>query len=56
MLSKDKLPCSTSETIGVAEQRQLIELGRTLNRMLTRNEFMVIATIYNNVIEGKWGG
>lgn len=41
---------SQSETIGVVEQRKLIELGRPLNRMLTKEEFLAIASVYNGAI------
>ena len=41
---------SQSETIGVVEQRKLIDLGRPLNRMLTREEFIAIVNVYNGVI------
>ena len=50
-MKDEKLLYSQSETIGVLEQRKLIELARPLNRMLTRNEFISIVNIYNGVID-----
>lgn len=51
MQDDEKLIYSKSETIGVAEQRKLLELGRTLNRMLTVEEFTKIVIIYNGCID-----
>ncbi len=50
-MNDEKLLYSQSETIGVLEQRKLIELARPLNRMLTKNEFIAIVNIYNGVID-----
>lgn len=38
------------ETIGILEQRKLIELARTLNRTLTQEEYMLIVGIYSKAI------
>lgn len=42
---------SKSETIGVMQIRQLMDLAQTLNRALTQEEFVAIANIYNHAIE-----
>ena len=49
-MNDEKLLYSQSETIGVLEQRKLIEVARPLNRMLTHEEFIAIVNIYNGVI------
>ena len=41
---------SQSETIGVLEQRKLIEIARPINRMLTQAEFIAIVNVYNGAI------
>lgn len=38
-------------TIGVLELRNLIELGRGLNRVLNQDEYMQIVLVYKNVID-----
>lgn len=50
-MKNEKFLYSQSETIGVLEQRKLIELARPLNRMLTKDEFIAIVNTYNGVIE-----
>ena len=47
----EQLLYSQSETIGVLEQRKLIELARPLNRMLTQEEFIAIACVYDMAIK-----
>ena len=39
------------ETIGVVEQRSLLEFTRDLGRMLTKEEFNEIMMIYKRVID-----
>ena len=51
MPDDSKMIYSQSETIGVVEQRKLLELGRPLNRMLTQEEFLLIVGVYNRVID-----
>ena len=41
---------SQSETIGVVEQRKLLELGRLFNKMLTQEELISIVNVYNGAI------
>ena len=50
-MSDEKMIYSVSETIGVKQQRQLIELARPLNQMLTQSEFMAIVGVYNGAID-----
>ena len=50
-MNEEKLFYSHSETIGVLEQRKLIELARPLNRMLTQEEFVAIACVYDMAIK-----
>jgi hypothetical protein len=42
---------SHSETIGVREIRNLMELTRTMGQMLTKDEYVAIANIYDGAIE-----
>lgn len=42
---------SHSETIGVVEIRNLIELTQTMGKMLTRDEYVAIASVYSGAIE-----
>jgi len=51
MPDEDKQIYSTSETIGVVEQRKLIEFGRAMNRMLTMNEYVLIMRVYDKAID-----
>lgn len=39
------------ETIGVAEQRNLLELAHTLNRALTQKEYSNLVGFYYGVIQ-----
>lgn len=39
------------ETIGVAEQRHLIEMSRNLGRVMTKEEFNDIMLVYKGVID-----
>lgn len=50
MDNKKSIPIG-NDAIGVAEQRNLIELGRGLNRALNQEEYMQIVFIYKNVID-----
>lgn len=50
-MEEDKLIYSQQEQIGVVEQRKLIELGRALNKILTKSEFTDIVVIYGGVVE-----
>ena len=47
---EDKL-INIEKSIGVSQQRQLIELSRELSRVLTEDEFFKIISIYNSVID-----
>lgn len=49
-MSKEKMFISKSETIGAPEIRKLQELGSTLNRILTHDEFVAIATVYHSAL------
>lgn len=49
--NKDMYISSISETIGVTEQRQLLELSRNVNSMLTLEEFKSIMAIYGKAID-----
>lgn len=42
---------SISPTIGVKEQRDLIEVSREINSMLTKDEFLRIMAIYGEALE-----
>lgn len=37
-------------SIGVGQQRQLLELTRELSRALTEEEFLKIVSVYNSVV------
>ncbi len=50
-MSEEKMIYSQSKTIGVLEQRKLLELGRPLNRMLTQEEFIKIVSVYDEAID-----
>ena len=39
------------ETIGVMEQRNLIEMSRNLGRAMTKEEYNSIMFVYKNVID-----
>ena len=49
-MDENKNLYSQSETIGVLEQRKLIEIARPINRMLTQAEFIAIVHVYNGAI------
>lgn len=42
---------SVSPTIGVAEVRKLREMSRTMDLMLTKNEYISIMAIYGQAID-----
>lgn len=42
---------SVSPTIGVAEVRKLREISRTMDLMLTKNEYISIMAIYGQAID-----
>lgn len=42
---------SISPTIGVKEQRQLLEMQRTMNALLTQEEYVKIMAIYGSAID-----
>lgn len=39
------------ETIGVSEQRNLIEMTRSLSRAMTKDDYNSIMLIYKNIID-----
>ena len=42
------------ETIGVVEQRSLLEFTRDLGRLLTEEELEEIMMVYKKVIDRQW--
>lgn len=42
---------SVSPTIGVKEQRQLLEMQRTMNALLTQEEYVKIMAVYGSAID-----
>lgn len=48
---EEKELVSSSETIGVPQIKQILEVGRTMNMMLTHDEFIAIMVIYNSAVE-----
>lgn len=42
---------SISPTIGVKEQRQLLEMQRTMNALLTQEEYVKIMAVYGSAID-----
>lgn len=50
-MNNETMIYSHSETIGVREIRSLVELTQTVGKMLTRDEYVAIASIYNSAIE-----
>lgn len=56
---KDNDLIEITDGIGVCEQRQLMEITKTMARALTNDEFIKIISIYNDAIErvlSKQGG
>jgi len=50
MPTDEKMIVSKSETIGVMQIRQLLELTNTLKAALTQEEFLNIVSVYNGCI------
>ena len=50
-MEKEELINSKSETIGVPQIRNLMELGRTMNCILTQDEYVSIAYVYGKAAE-----
>lgn len=49
-MEKEKMLVSKSETIGVPQIRQLMDLGATIAPALTHDEFIAIVNIYHRAI------
>ena len=47
-MATEEMLVSKSETIGVPKIRQLIEVGQTMNMILTDDEFIQIMSVYSN--------
>ena len=50
-MSSEKMLVSQSETIGVPEIRNLMELTQTMGRVLTHDEYVEIASVYTKTID-----
>lgn len=50
-MNDNQMLVSKSETIGVPQIRNLMELTQTMGKMLTQEEYEQIATVYGNAIE-----
>lgn len=50
-MKREELISSKSETIGVPQIRNLMELGRTMNCILTQDEYVSITCVYGRAAE-----